>query len=342
MSLYSQFKQHVLSTKLISSRDKLLLSISGGIDSVVLAELLARLNKELSFDFALMHFDHGLRAKESDEDAKFVKNFAKSLGLDFYKRSLKSKLQSKKENLQALARSLRYKFLEEVALQKKYTKVLTAHQANDVGETFFMQMLRGKGPEAWVGLREQTVLKKGKLILLRPLLPFSRQQILEYAQERNILWREDSSNLKTDYLRNEIRQGLFKNLLKINPHFLEHFSQNLEILREEQDYLSDQLDSWLKDQQLQKRNRLMLSLQDLQLLPKVLRFKIFKKSLVKIGLSYQKIKRINLIQIEHLLLSCSPKERVTLAEGIEVFVEKTELVFKKHLKRAKSLKTKFF
>ncbi|MBF0492913.1 MAG: tRNA lysidine(34) synthetase TilS [Deltaproteobacteria bacterium] len=342
MSLYSQFKQHVLSKKLISSSDKILLSISGGVDSVVLADLLFRLGRELGFDLSFVHFDHGLRGKESDDDASFVKELAKRYQRPFHKRSLKSKLSSKKTNLQALARAWRYRLLESLALQKQCSLIVTAHQANDVAETFFIQMLRGKGPEAWVGLREKSVLEKNGLFLLRPLLPFSRKQILEYAQEKKILWREDSSNLKTEYLRNKIRHGLFEALHEINPKFLELFAQNLEILREEQDYLSQKMKSWLEEQKLQTQNRLSLSRTKLQQLPGVLRLRVLKESLKCIGLTYDKIKRVHLLNIQHLLLSSSPKARVTLANEIEVFVKKTELVFKRHSKRGKRSKNKFF
>src|SRR4029453_4444225 len=198
MDLFSSFKAHLQQNSLLQSGDRVVVGVSGGVDSIVLLDLLGRLQPLLDLRITVAHLNHGLRGRESARDAGFVKKEAERRGLSFRLKTLPS-ARLKGGNRQARARELRYAFFVRTARKAKASKILTAHQADDQVETFIMRLIRGAGPEGLRGMREQRSLQDFSLI--RPLLPFTRESILEYAKQRRLAWRDDSSNAKEDYLR---------------------------------------------------------------------------------------------------------------------------------------------
>ena len=126
-------------------------------------------------------------------------------------------MQSQGGSTQMVARKLRYDWFQELTVTKGFDYVLTAHHANDSLETFLINLSRGTGIAGLKGIPQQNKN------ILRPLLPFTRNQILEFAQAQNLIWREDSSNAETKYLRNKIRHQVVPELEKLNPNFLTKF-----------------------------------------------------------------------------------------------------------------------
>ena len=172
---------------------KYVLAVSGGVDSIVLLDILAH---QLDFkDIVVAHFDHGIRS-ESCDDAIFVSELAEKYGLIF---------ETKREELgvgasEELARERRYNFLWSVA--KKYdAKLVTAHHGDDVIETIAINLSRGTG---WRGLAAMDSE------IFRPLTNNLKSDILDYAKQNNLAWREDKTNASDDYLRNRIRRQLAK------------------------------------------------------------------------------------------------------------------------------------
>ena len=209
------FKKHLQDQLPFLLEKKLLLAISGGLDSVVLAVLCHR----LKLNFALAHCNFKLRGSESDQDQQFVEALAKRLKLEVYTKSFETEEEAKrlKFSTQMTARKLRYDWFEALADEHGFEHILTAHHADDQLETFLINLSRGTGIEGLMGI--PTINDK----VVRPLLPFSRAELAAYAHEEGLNWREDSSNAETKYLRNKLRHALIPQLKELNPQFLSNF-----------------------------------------------------------------------------------------------------------------------
>ncbi len=201
-----------------------LLACSGGIDSMVLANLCAR----CEMDFALAHCNFRLRGADSDGDEKFVEKTANTLNLKFYVTHFDTKdyIKIHKVSVQIAARELRYAWLEEIMQQNGIQTLVTAHHADDNLETFLINLSRGTGIEGLIGIPEKTDR------ISRPLLPFAREDIAAYAHAEHIEWREDSSNADSKYLRNNIRHQILPQLKALNPNFLGSFRDTQRYLKQ--------------------------------------------------------------------------------------------------------------
>ncbi|MCL4124374.1 UNVERIFIED_CONTAM: hypothetical protein GTU68_046541, partial [Idotea baltica] len=218
---------------------KLLIAISGGIDSVVLTHLLS----ELSFDISLAHCNFKLREKESDLDEAFVIELGKKFNIKTFTTQFETNkfAELKKLSTQIAARELRYSWFKELVKKYKFDYVLTAHHADDNLETFLINLSRGTGLDGLTGIPE----KNGTII--RPLLPFSRTEIFNFAKENNIDWREDQSNSSSKYIRNKIRHQVVPVLKEINPSLLESFAKTSKHLKESQEIIEDRIEKVCED-----------------------------------------------------------------------------------------------
>lgn len=214
-----------------SEKDKILLAISGGVDSVVLAHLC----KQAELNFSLAHCNFRLRGAESNADEDFVQNLAKKLEVPLYIEYFDTEDYAKENKLsiQMAARKLRYDWFEKLTADLGFTYLLTAHHANDSLETFLINTTRGTGLEGLIGIPE-----KNKNIL-RPLLSFTRKQILAYAEANALSWREDSSNLSEKYLRNKIRHKVIPVLAHENPQLMDNFLKTQAHLQDALDLLEE-------------------------------------------------------------------------------------------------------
>lgn len=234
--MFSEFQKHIEKNFPDIFQGRLLVALSGGIDSVVLCVLLKKMNLNLF----LAHCNFQLRQKESDEDAFFVEKFAKKLQipLEIKKLDTKKYAQQHGVNTQLAARNLRYAWFEEMAQKHACSHIVTGHQADDNLETFLINLSRGTGLNGLRGIPE----RNGKII--RPLLAFSRNEIQRFAQENNLSWREDSSNASDSYTRNKIRHHISPQLLKIHPNFEENFIKTQQILQQTAQFVTQQIEKF--------------------------------------------------------------------------------------------------
>ena len=197
--------------KLFSKKDKLLLACSGGVDSMVLASVLIKLNYQVQ----LAHCNFQLRAKESDADELLVTQFAKKNKLKLFTKRFNTKEEQNKSgrSIQEIARKLRYEWFEQLIKGNEIDYLVTAHHSDDVIETFFINLIRTSGIK---GL--QSIPLKTKNIV-RPLLNCGKTEIIEYAKTHSIKYNEDSSNTKNDYLRNALRNKAIPLLSTIDERF---------------------------------------------------------------------------------------------------------------------------
>jgi tRNA(Ile)-lysidine synthase len=225
------FKNQIKSEFPYLCQGKILLAISGGVDSVVLAHLckLAKLN------FSIAHCNFNLRDAESDADEEFVLDLAEKLDVEVFIENFDTTAyaEDEKVSIQMAARELRYHWFEELSAALKFDYILTGHHANDNLETFIINLVRGSGLDGFTGI------KSVNNNVIRPLLSFTRKEIEAYAEERKIKWREDSSNASNKYLRNKIRHDIVPVLEELNPQMLNSFANTQSHLNDSLNLVDD-------------------------------------------------------------------------------------------------------
>lgn len=233
--MVKRFQKHILKQFPYLIDSKVLIAISGGIDSVVLAQLIQQINCEPAF----AHCNFKLRGKESDLDATFVKNLGSFLNIPVYVKKFDTEHYAKEQgvSIQMAARTLRYEWFEKLAETHRYDYILTAHHKDDNLETFLINLTRGTGLDGLTGIPQ----KNDKIV--RPLLHFSRKEIETYAIENKMKWREDQSNKSTKYYRNKIRHEVVPILKELNPSLLSSFEKTLKNLNESHLLIRDRIES---------------------------------------------------------------------------------------------------
>lgn len=209
--------EHFLSVELcISPGSSLLLAVSGGVDSIVMADIFCAIAHRLHYDVQLCHINHKLRGKESDDDERSVKGFAKRCGLRIHAAHVHVEEYSKKNkiSIETAARILRYNALDKQARSCGAEYVVTAHTADDAAETFLMNLFRGSGITGLTGIPIERPLSK-KVNVIRPMISLRKDEIISYAQARGLFWREDSSNSSLLFTRNKIRLKLLPQLREL-------------------------------------------------------------------------------------------------------------------------------
>ena len=229
--MLKQFQAYINRYNLITEDDKVILALSGGIDSMVLAGLLLKVKVE----FVAAHCNFHLRGEESDGDEKFVRDYAERNGIQCFVKHFETEKYAAEQgvSIEMAARDLRYTWFEQLRQQLGYDKIVVAHHADDQAETFFINLLRGAGLRGLKGMQPQNG------VVIRPLLWASREQIRRYAAENHIVWREDHTNAESVYLRNKIRNQLLPVFDELQPDArqglyksLEHLASENELYRE--------------------------------------------------------------------------------------------------------------
>lgn len=207
--------------KFFKPKDKILVGLSGGADSVALLHFICQLAKKQQFYVYACHVDHQLRAN-SKADASFAKKYARSLGVECVVKKVNVKTLAKKEkkSIEHAARTLRYKAFEDVAKKFNCSKIAIAHHADDNAETFFLNILRGTKAKGLCGIPVMRALSKRQII--RPFLCITRKQVQQYLKQYNLKNVEDETNQEDFYLRNWIRIKLLPLMLSKQPLLKEH------------------------------------------------------------------------------------------------------------------------
>ena len=252
--MLTKFKNHIEQNFLQLKDKKLLLAVSGGVDSMVLLNLFYKLR----FDICIVHCNFQLRGKESDADEMLVREICQDSYIPYFIESFDT-LEFANENklsIQLAARKLRYDWFQEI-ISLGFDYVLTAHHLDDNVETFLINFIRGTGLEGLTGIPAQN----GNII--RPLLPFSREEIENYALKKNIQWREDSSNASDKYFRNKLRHDIVPILKELNTGFLDSFQNTLHHLQQAESLVEDATNLVYEKVVEVKENRLEIHLKSL-------------------------------------------------------------------------------
>lgn len=229
MLLLEEFEKYVAQNELFGHDDKILLTVSGGVDSMVMMSLFAA----SGYRFGVAHCNFQLRGQESDEDEALVAEQARRYGVELFNRRFdtQGEMERTGESMEMAARRLRYTWFRSLCDEHGYNVIAIAHHINDSIETFFINMLRGTGLRGLTGISVQA----GRIV--RPWMFATRKDILDYATAHRIPYREDSSNRSTKYLRNKVRLGIVPMLREINPQFTTVMRRNISRLTDAQTFI---------------------------------------------------------------------------------------------------------
>lgn len=222
--MIEQIRQYCSKNLELPPKASILVACSGGSDSMVMADILHHLEYKVS----IAHCNFQLRGNESLEDQKCVALFAKKLGCKFHLQAFETEQESKirKTGIQETARDLRYHWFEKLRIEENLDFIATAHHKDDNQETILFQLIRGTGLMGMSGIPP----KNGKII--RPMLDVGKSEILGYASEHKIPFREDKSNLSNKYSRNKIRNEILPLMAEINPLFADHLEHTSKLISE--------------------------------------------------------------------------------------------------------------
>jgi tRNA(Ile)-lysidine synthase len=236
-SLVQDVQHKLISLGFPKVEEKFMLALSGGLDSVVLLDLLSK----VGLIGILAHVNYGLRKEDSDKDEALARHLAEMYGWEIEVLDAKNRmLHHPNESLQMAARRIRYDWFSELEKEHHLKAIFLAHHADDQIETFFIKLFRGSGSEALSGMSEQNG------IYFRPLLDFTKETLLEYAQANKLTWREDLSNQSDKYLRNAIRLNLLPELKNVQANYLQMVLESVGRLKSEQSQLSAFTHAWIE------------------------------------------------------------------------------------------------
>lgn len=246
--MQEKLEAFISENNLFCKNHRILIALSGGVDSVVLVTLMHKAN----YNIALAHCNFHLRDEESNRDEAFVRSWAKENNVELFVKEFDTYgyMKENKISLEMAARDLRYEWFNSLMETKKFDFLCTAHHLDDSIETFFINLLRGTGIAGLHGIQA----KNDKIT--RPLLFATREEILNYAKENNITYVEDSTNAETKFTRNKIRHNLFPILKEINPNFENALKKDIEYLNDTEFIFRKEIEK-AKSEIIEKENDLI-------------------------------------------------------------------------------------
>ncbi|MBN2747276.1 MAG: tRNA lysidine(34) synthetase TilS [Bacteroidales bacterium] len=250
------FNNYLRNDLLLKSSDSVILTVSGGVDSMVMLHLF----QKTSFKIRVAHCNFQLRGQESERDMLFVENYClqNQIEFDIIRFDTEHYAKTHKLSIQMAARELRYNWFSELKSKYQFDFIATAHNLDDLAETFLINLSRGTGLAGLHGIPAQTPS------LIRPLLFADRQAISKYASIKNVPFVEDSSNQSTKYLRNKIRHDILPFFTQNNPKFLLNISRLAEYIAKVESFLLNQTDAALNPMIELQEDNIVLDLEQLQ------------------------------------------------------------------------------
>ena len=298
-----KFREDSFRQELWNKEAKIVVAVSGGPDSVCLLDMLNQLKDKYALELIVAHINYNLRGKDSDADEKFVLDLAKRYDLEVL--VLRPKIKTKK-NLENNLRNIRYAFFEKIRKERDYDWIAVGHNLDDQAETFLQRLIRGAGMRGLCGMQ----FKNGRII--RPLLGFSRREILEYLKARKLAYRTDKTNRENIFLRNRIRHQLIPYLEKnFNPKFKETIFQTAISLGEDYALIEN-----LAEDFFQKNSS--LSVKKILLVSKSLQKRIILKFLQKTSGNLKDIEAAHLEEILKIFKSLKNKNQIIRFQGLKI------------------------
>jgi tRNA(Ile)-lysidine synthase len=320
-----QVFDYILKKGLVRSREKLVVAVSGGPDSVCLLHILAGLRQELGIELHVAHLNHRLRGKDSDDDADYVAGLARRLKLPatVESKDVKGYRKKKRISLEEAAREVRYDFLANVASSSGASRVAVGHTADDHIETILMHLLRGSGTGGLRGLRPTAAF--GDLIIIRPLLELSRRDTTAYCRQHRLRPRRDVSNESLELFRNRIRHDLLPELRRYNPQIAEALLRTAAIAADDLEYIESQAARLWNAIARREKGAVIIDRQGLTAMPAALQRQLLRRA---IGAVRGSLKDIEAGHIEAILKALGkPAGKVIgLPDGLNFTIESDRYV----------------
>ena len=306
--------------RLISRRQRLLIAVSGGPDSVCLLHILIKLRDELDIKLHIAHLDHQLRGAESVADAQYVSELAHRLDIPatIEQRDVKAYHTQQHISLEEAAREVRYAFLAQVASSIGASRVAVGHTADDHVETILMHLIRGSGIRGLHGLEPST--RWQSVLIIRPLLEVSREETADYCHHHQLMPRIDASNLSLSPLRNRIRQQLLPLLQSYNPQVAEALLRTARIASDELAYLDEEIVRLWDEVAQEQGSAIILDKARFLELPFALKRHLLRSAM---GRLLGNLKDIEMRHIEEIMavLSKPAGKRISLPGGLLFSIE---------------------
>jgi len=308
--MLARVKKTLKKYNMLTQGEKVVLGVSGGADSIA---MLYAFNELIDYGLEIIvaHLNHGIREDEAKRDSDFVKETAKSLGLTFVYGEVDT-LKFKEESalsLEDAARTLRYKFFNQVMNKHYATKIATAHTMDDQAETVLMRLLRGSGSKGLSGIPPVSNS------IVRPLIDTSRSEVEEYLRSKKVEWVEDTTNESMEFLRNRVRHNLLVELESYNPQIKETLSRTADILRAEEEFISKEALKHFGDIFSPNKSELIGDLKHYRNIDKSLRFSLLRLAIEKIAGSLKNISSVHIVSADDFLLSDAASGEVELPQG---------------------------
>jgi tRNA(Ile)-lysidine synthase len=303
VDLRARIEENIREHQLLKDGAAALLGVSGGVDSMVLLHLFEELAPAHRWSLAVAHFNHCLRGAESDADEAFVRSAAAQGNFSFHSAAddVRAFAQNGGISIEMAARELRHRFLIETARHTGIHQIVLAHHEDDNLETFWLRLLRGDVGRGLVGMRWKRPTGKEEVIqFIRPLLNVRKQDLQEYAAEREIPFREDASNADPAFLRNRLRLEILPRLEAFQPALRHVVSRSLEVLTAEKAFLEEEAQRWLGNPD-----------RDFSVLHIALQRELIRQQLIRLGISPNFDRIEELRTTTDIPVSVSSTERVS-------------------------------
>jgi len=311
----------ILNRKLVSEKDRIVIAVSGGIDSMVLLDLLAQSREHLNLFLVAAHVDHQMRTA-SAADAAFVVAKCQTYGIACESMRL---APAEHGNFHEYARKARYDFFLSIAKRYGANKIALAHQADDQAETILMRIVRGSGLAGYAGIPERAALETVEII--RPLLHTSRQQIREYQKRHDIAFREDESNAQDNYTRNRFRHNVMPEIAAENPQYLEKFAQFAVYAGEAYDVISRMADAFIVGADGVASADVSFSAQAFRLLDPAVQKDVVKKCYDRLSGNIGELDYGQIVMAISIATGAKPHASYDLPDGYRVFRSYDRIVF---------------
>ena len=309
---------------LIQAKDKIVLGVSGGPDSITMLDILRQIQEEFDFEIVVAHINHMIR-KEAIQDEEYVKKYCEKNSIEFFVKRIDvmSVANNRKIGTEEAGRFVRYEFFDEILKQTESNKIAIAHNKNDKVETIIMHLLRGSGLS---GLKGIEPIREN---VIRPLIECERKEIEKYCDENRLEPRIDKTNFENDYTRNKIRNIVIPYIEKeLNPNIIETIDRLSEVVKKEDRYL-EKVALVVYDKILikQEPGQIMLELKGFNEQDEVIKSRIILYTVKKLFGSSQGIEKIHINDIIKLCNNNIGNKYLTPNKKIKILVKDKKIFF---------------
>lgn len=308
---------------LIQAKDKIVLGVSGGPDSITMLDILRQIQEEFDFEIVVAHINHMIR-KEAIQDEEYVKKYCEKNSIEFFVKRIDvmSVANNRKIGTEEAGRFVRYEFFDEILKQTESNKIAIAHNKNDKVETIIMHLLRGSGLSGLKGIEPI----RGNII--RPLIECEREEIEKYCDENRLEPRIDKTNFENDYTRNKIRNIVIPYIEKeLNPNIIETIDRLSEVVKKEDRYLEKvALDVYDKILIKQEPGQIMLELKGFNEQDEVIKSRIILYTVKKLFGSSQGIEKIHINDIIKLCNNNIGNKYLTPNKNFKIVIKNKQII----------------